>query len=412
MHFNKLGRTLERAPDRVRIGHAYRILAQVVFAAAFVAGLALRLWPGAQLPADYSHAMGSFEPNSLFWIAFGLLGLGYLALAVLDIRRLPLYLLQWSLASLSDGLAEALKGHQLILKALGLLFSAVGGWINAILFDLVCVQLIRTPDTALTLRHFLDVLLTLAALFVLGLAQRGCLRANSAVAPVAEVPNGPIVLFLRSFASDHSLHDLGLLFAFGGAGHTEEQRIADLFGGLAPVVSLAQPDEPPELGAKRFISTENWKATIASLVDRALVVIVRLSLTPAVIWELQLLRGKQPGLPVLFLLPYPVSKGEADPYSRLASALAEATGWPFPGQRGYANMLFFRSDREPVLLKTIETGQFRTLKSLLRPFFEATGLRPPTVGEPLRLFHKGMLAITLLYGAIVTLLLVTVGIPY
>jgi hypothetical protein len=344
---------------------------------------------------------------TLLWIALGLLALGYLVLVVLGIPRLPLYLLQWSVTSLSDGLAEALTGHPLISRALGLLLSAVGGWIAAILFDLVCVQLIRTPDIALTLRHLMEVLLTLAALFGLGLVQRGCFRANSAVASVAAVPKGPIVLFLRNFASDHSLDDPGL-FAFGSAGYSEEQRIADLFGGLAPVVALAQPDEPPELGAKRFMSTdENWKATIASLVARALVVIVRLSLSPAVIWELQLLRGRQPGLPVLFLLPmYPTRKGEVDTYPRLASALTEATGWSFPDQRGYARMLFFKSDREPVLFKT---GQFRTLKTLLRPFFQSTGLRPAPIGEPLRLFHKSMLAITLLYGVIVILLGITVG---
>jgi hypothetical protein len=54
---------LEPAPDGIcrSVGPAYRITSQVVYAAAFVASLALRLWPAAPPPAVSSDAMRSFE---------------------------------------------------------------------------------------------------------------------------------------------------------------------------------------------------------------------------------------------------------------------------------------------------------------------------------------------------------------
>ena len=309
---------------------------------------------------------------------------------------------------LGDGLAEALSGNVWTSRMLLVGLYVVRGAGTAVLVWLTVVQLVKSPDTALTLIHAFKVTFTMGGMYVLALLTRACVRAETVIHPLADLGEGPIVLFLRSFPTDSSISDKMLVL--GAPGYSEEQAMAALFGTVAPFVALARPRTAPELGAIRVpASDEEWHSTVISLVSRAKVVVVRMGATESLMWELQLLASRQPGLPVLFLLPEPPAEGEQDSYPALATLLAEYTGWDFPPTRDKARLLFFTAGGDAVLLKLLH---LKDLYKSLTPFFEASSLWPKQITTPPMVLERVLAAGVILYFVLIALLLKTVGLRW
>ncbi|MEM8754386.1 MAG: hypothetical protein AAGF90_15520 [Pseudomonadota bacterium] len=134
---------------------------------------------------------------------------------------------------------------------------------------------------------------------------------------MARDPRSP-VLFLRSFADDP-------VMAFGG-GSSRARRLAEIVTGRAsrleeviarelaawgPVIAIGQPGEPlPELGAARFYEGDDtWRAAITSIVPRARIIVVVVSDTEGLAWELSEIDRLGRSDAVIYVMP-PVAKKE------------------------------------------------------------------------------------------------------
>ncbi len=130
-------------------------------------------------------------------------------------------------------------------------------------------------------------------------------------------PRAP-VLYLRSFNSDRATADAHLVDGFIQL-TTEEEQFARVLEGIGPVVAIGDPREKlPTLGADRVYVGEGWQRNVLDLLGRARLVVLRLSPTQGVQWELQQVVAQVDPERFLLFLPlgykHPALKAMADPW--------------------------------------------------------------------------------------------------
>lgn len=145
----------------------------------------------------------------------------------------------------------------------------------------------------------LDIALTLLAYGLCFFAWRLWRRSRrteaiSADEAMALDPRAP-VLYLRSFRDD----GLSLLAQHGSTMKrramsllrlpTPEEQMARILARLGPLIAIGKPGEPlPELGAARlYVAHDQWQQTVAELMRRAALVVVRVGASPGVLWEIE-----------------------------------------------------------------------------------------------------------------------------
>lgn len=233
-------------------------------------------------------------------------------------------------------------------------------------------------------------------------------EADDAAEAMEDDPRAP-VLYLRPFAADAASSRLR-------GGKTEEEQLAAVLGGIGPVVAIGRPgEELPELGAARlYVSDREWKAAVRDLMDRAILVVMRLGDTDACWWELEQVTARVAPESLLLLVPaggegYDVLRARADPL--LPHPLPD-----LPRRRRTLGTLEafveFDDDWTPGVLpfrtsfwRTRATRPLETALALtLRPVFErfAPAWRPPGP-NPLRVLVFGALGVWLIGMAVLVL---------
>lgn len=158
--------------------------------------------------------------------------------------------------------------------------------------------------------------------------QYGALGADEAM---ARDPRAP-VLYLRSFADDGAamIDASGSAFIRRGtklvAPVTPEQEMAQILAHVGPVVAIGKPGEPlPELGAARlYVADDQWQGKVIELMGKAALVVIRLGVSPGLLWEIERSLERLPRQRVVFAV-----LGGAALAPALATRLAAVLGPTF-----------------------------------------------------------------------------------
>jgi hypothetical protein len=116
-----------------------------------------------------------------------------------------------------------------------------------------------------------------------GRKQRAALTAN-----VWQDDSRSPVLYLRSFADDEVLADANVVKGFVQTA-TEEEAFAKVLNRVGPFVAIGDPREGlPTLGASRlYVGNTDWQMKVRELLVGAQLVVLRVSSTQGLLWELQ-----------------------------------------------------------------------------------------------------------------------------
>lgn len=235
---------------------------------------------------------------------------------------------------------------------------------------------------------FLWVVAGVAAIAGVWLWKKGKqLRAVPAEALLAADPRPP-VLYLRSFNSDAGA-DIGaqermptlmrpMVLAAGL--ETEEEQIAAAFSEVGPMVAIGRPGERlPQLGAARMYATEDtWQATVADLLSRSRLVVMRVGDTEGFWWEVANAATLPDATRVIFLLPE-----TPEEYARFRLKANAHLPKPLPEEyaprtmtdRTFGGMLWFDPDWTPHIalcdfsLNTFRRSVAADLREKLAPIF-------------------------------------------
>lgn len=232
-----------------------------------------------------------------------------------------------------------------------------------------------------------------------GRKQRAAMTAMAA----ASDPRPP-VLYLRSFSDDEVLAEANIVEGFIQL-TTEEEQYAKVFNRIGPFMAIGDPREDlPELGATRlYVGDGDWKRKVGELLASARLVVLRLSATKGLLWELQTVIAQYDPNRLLLLVP-----GKRELYDLIAS---EANRWlpkplpPLPKAKTSIGTLQgivrFRADWTPEFLP-LRVSYLRTslrapltplLRLTLRPVFQQ--LRLPWSKPPLGVFSVIMVMVML-----------------
>jgi hypothetical protein len=106
-----------------------------------------------------------------------------------------------------------------------------------------------------------------------------------------ELPNGQIVLYLRSFAADSSATGYiatkvatdGFLF------RSREQSLLATFVPFGNVISIANPRSPVSAhGSRTFAASDKaWRESVSELIRRASLIVVSVDDSPGIKWEME-----------------------------------------------------------------------------------------------------------------------------
>lgn len=224
-------------------------------------------------------------------------------------------------------------------------------------------------------------------LVVTGKQQRAVLASRDRSAD-----SRPPVVYLRSFAADRRVADAHMVDGFIQLS-TEEEQFAKVLHAFGPVVAIGDPREKlPTLGADRvYVGNEAWQKKVLGLLSTAHLVLLRLSPTAGVQWELQQVVGQVDPSRFLLFLPlgykYPALKAMAETW--LPKPL------PKPPRRRtrigtLQGIVRFHPDWTPEFVParfafmrmSLRTPISPHLKIMLRPVFEQLGVRwtPPAIG--------------------------------
>jgi hypothetical protein len=217
------------------------------------------------------------------------------------------------------------------------------------------------------------------------------LRAAAVVARPTSDPRRPIV-YLRRFADDEKVADAHLHQGFFQL-RTEEEQIAVELNRIGPFVAIGDPKESlPDLGATRiYVGDGDWQARVFELMASARLVVLRVSSTTGVRWELQQAVSRLPPERLLLFVPkgrrrYPAVKAVCDDF--LARPLP-ALPWRPTGIGTLQGIIRFDDDWTPEFLRWPWFHSLRASLSgplvhrfhyMLRPVFARVGVqwvRPP-----------------------------------
>lgn len=171
--------------------------------------------------------------------------------------------------------------------------------------------------------HYLS-LVTIAALLLPVLyvstqmvlsAAEGMRRAarRASLRPAEEVLNEdprPPVLFLRDFTDDQVALDKAALPGWvrvvdPGNAQTNLEDVMQAYATVGPMVAIGRPgDEQPPVGAaRRYVQDGEWKSAVTSLMDSAAVIVVGVSDSAGVVWEIEQARDRGHLGKSVFVLP-------------------------------------------------------------------------------------------------------------
>lgn len=112
----------------------------------------------------------------------------------------------------------------------------------------------------------------------------------------------PFVLYLRSFIDDKITKKR---ISFVNDVRSEEEVLVEVLSDIAPVYAIGDPkDKKMPLGASRiYVDDEHWKSTVIDMMNRAVVVVLRLGKTDSFWWEVETAVTNIPLDKVMFVVP-------------------------------------------------------------------------------------------------------------
>jgi hypothetical protein len=252
--------------------------------------------------------------------------------------------------------------------------GALAGWIVYL-----CSFALMNWSIATTLAHTVLILASTGVMFPIVLLLRACEVAQNRAIKLESATPGPIVLFLRGFATEQAFHD-DTGFFLGLVAESEEEEVSRYFEGaeLGEVVGLAKPGQRfQELGATRLeIGTENWRAAVANLMRRANAIVMRLGSTDALVWELEEIVRAGKLSRTLFILPAAMDReGVGEEYAQLALRVAGQPGLPqLPTVLDPATRFLYFDSRGVAWIVTEDKKSNNSMAQLLSPFFKQLGV--------------------------------------
>lgn len=154
--------------------------------------------------------------------------------------------------------------------------------------------------------------------FLLGLVLWGIGRSLAAprAQEVMEQDSRPPVVYLRPFRADEQSIETsprgeregGIGDHWLGAQASHEDRISSALAAIGPFVAVGKPGEwlTHAGGAARvYLSDDNWKAVVESLVHRAAAVVLKPEATEGTLWEVNLVSRNVDLERVLLIVPNP-----------------------------------------------------------------------------------------------------------
>jgi hypothetical protein len=263
----------------------------------------------------------------------------------------------------SKGQSRA-KGAALI--ACGTLWCAAGAGVCV-----VTTLLIMTGHSNPGFLVFMPAIIFLSAPAYeagLNLRRRGRRHRATVLSSPDEIPDGPFVLYLRSFADDMRLDvaqprpGMPVLSQFLVSGRSEEEQVARAVRRLGRLVAVGEPGERlPYVGADRvYLPAGDWQAPVHDLIVRARMVVLAVGRSEGAMWELEECLRVLP--PERLVLLVPMEQPEYDEFR--AAALKRVTR--------RAALPSYRPDPR------IRSGLLRSrLKALIR--YDTGGWRPTFV---------------------------------
>lgn len=211
-------------------------------------------------------------------------------------------------------------------------------------------------------------------------------RAAETAMATASDPRPPVV-YLRSFEDDEVLANANIVRGFIQL-TTEEEQYARVLNRIGPFLAIGDPREAlPDLGAARiYVGNDDWRARVEALLARARLIVLRLSATEGLLWELRTVIARNDPSKLLVLVPgppedYPAFRQLANKWlpQPLPSALPRST--KFGRLSTIVGLIRFRPDWQPEFLP-IRVNYLRAslvaplaphLQLTLRPVFEQLG---------------------------------------
>jgi hypothetical protein len=210
----------------------------------------------------------------------------------------------------------------------------------------------------------------------------------------------PPVVYFRPFTADVDTNK-----AYLGP-RTEEEQLARAMNDIGPLVAIGAPEETlPLLGAARmYVANEKWQTVALDLLERAIVVVMRIGSSPGFWWEFETVMQRVKPEKLVLLIPRDEAlyeKFRVASHNLLLADLPPLTDWtkrwrgPFSGRRGHLKaMIFFNSEWAlsivdvqtlwlPFLRRSPVMPLAPVLHTALRTVYENAGLRwtrPPING--------------------------------
>ena len=172
---------------------------------------------------------------------------------------------------------------------------------------LLSIKVIYNAGLSIPVAMLISIVVGIAAIWtgmfgrhlaMTGRKQRAVLASRAASLD----PRAP-VLYLRSFADDEKVAEAHQVNGFIQLS-TEEEQFAKVFRRIGPFVAIGRPREKlPTLGATRFYAGDDeWRTKVDDLLSTARLVILRLSPTEGLLWELkEVVSRVEPNRLLLFL---------------------------------------------------------------------------------------------------------------
>jgi hypothetical protein len=209
-------------------------------------------------------------------------------------------------------------------------------------------------------------------------------------------------VYFRPFTADVDTNKPGLFGAW-----TEEEALARAMNDIGPLVAIGTPEETlPLLGAARiYVANEEWQKVALDLLERAVVVAMRIGTSPGFWWEFETVMQRVKPEKLVLLIPRDQALYEefrVASRNLLPTDLPALTDWiaakwwrPFASRRGHLKaVIFFNSEWAPFIVdvQTLWLPFWRrspvmplapVLQMALRPLYENAGLRwtgPPLSG--------------------------------
>lgn len=228
-------------------------------------------------------------------------------------------------------------------------------------------------------------------------------RAARTAASTANDPRPPVV-YLRSFADDEVLANTNIVRGFIQL-TTEEEQYARVLNRIGPFIAVGDPREGlPDLGATRiYVGDGDWQRRVETLINGARLIVLRLSATEGLLWELRTVIARNDPGKLVLLVPgppehYPTLSQRANEWlpEPLPSSLPRSTS--FGRLSTVVGLVRFRAGWLPEFLP-IRVNYLRGsliaplaphLQLTLRPVFEQLGA--PWKKPSLSIFAVVMLA--------------------